>query len=474
MQAVICTVDGDEDHGSIVEGTTMLEVGTTVTPLRLFPNVSLMELGKKLLIYSKLGDFEQVRNLMAKGAPFTSDWLGTSPLHHAAQHGHLETAEALLRAGISRDARTKVDRTPLHVAANEGHVEIVKLLLGMGADVGARDMLHMTPLHWAVEREHLEVIEVLLQYGADPYALSKFDKTPFSIALENNRNDIVQILQAKDQYRGQVRQVGPVVVVMDSADTLAATQSLAEELTQVPSVTHQEEVETTATSAASVVMPGGQPSSKENEVYLDHHVKIEPEEKEIEMPEEARESSSATMNILQAHGITMLPADESTLVASAMESGQTVVLTEAGKLALDLTKASVPKTVKQGHIIGRKLFTGNQDVITLSPNQLLSLSGKLGRLKTVNKCDNQPRSFKVVKLLPQQRPRPLNQEADSRVNGDTSSDLAAITRKLEEAKRVAEEYREQLKKKEREAEQYKKQLLSIAKSHGIGKRDGDT
>ncbi|XP_046408213.1 GA-binding protein subunit beta-1-like isoform X4 [Ischnura elegans] len=447
MQAVICTVDGDEDHGSIVEGTTMLEVGTTVTPLRLFPNVSLMELGKKLLIYSKLGDFEQVRNLMAKGAPFTSDWLGTSPLHHAAQHGHLETAEALLRAGISRDARTKVDRTPLHVAANEGHVEIVKLLLGMGADVGARDMLHMTPLHWAVEREHLEVIEVLLQYGADPYALSKFDKTPFSIALENNRNDIVQILQAKDQYRGQVRQVGPVVVVMDSADTLAATQSLAEELTQVPSVTHQEEVETTATSAASV---------------------------EIEMPEEARESSSATMNILQAHGITMLPADESTLVASAMESGQTVVLTEAGKLALDLTKASVPKTVKQGHIIGRKLFTGNQDVITLSPNQLLSLSGKLGRLKTVNKCDNQPRSFKVVKLLPQQRPRPLNQEADSRVNGDTSSDLAAITRKLEEAKRVAEEYREQLKKKEREAEQYKKQLLSIAKSHGIGKRDGDT
>ncbi|XP_046408208.1 GA-binding protein subunit beta-1-like isoform X3 [Ischnura elegans] len=448
MQAVICTVDGDEDHGSIVEGTTMLEVGTTVTPLRLFPNVSLMELGKKLLIYSKLGDFEQVRNLMAKGAPFTSDWLGTSPLHHAAQHGHLETAEALLRAGISRDARTKVDRTPLHVAANEGHVEIVKLLLGMGADVGARDMLHMTPLHWAVEREHLEVIEVLLQYGADPYALSKFDKTPFSIALENNRNDIVQILQAKDQYRGQVRQVGPVVVVMDSADTLAATQSLAEELTQVPSVTHQEEVETTATSAASVV--------------------------EIEMPEEARESSSATMNILQAHGITMLPADESTLVASAMESGQTVVLTEAGKLALDLTKASVPKTVKQGHIIGRKLFTGNQDVITLSPNQLLSLSGKLGRLKTVNKCDNQPRSFKVVKLLPQQRPRPLNQEADSRVNGDTSSDLAAITRKLEEAKRVAEEYREQLKKKEREAEQYKKQLLSIAKSHGIGKRDGDT
>jgi hypothetical protein len=50
-------------------------------------------------------------------------------------------------------------------------------------------------------------------------------------------------------------------------------------------------------------------------------------EPDIEISEDARESSSATMNILQAHGITMLPTDESTLVASAMESGQTVVLT---------------------------------------------------------------------------------------------------------------------------------------------------
>lgn len=34
--------------------------------------------------------------------------LGTSPLHLAAQYGHTTTAEVLLRAGVSRDARTKV------------------------------------------------------------------------------------------------------------------------------------------------------------------------------------------------------------------------------------------------------------------------------------------------------------------------------------------------------------------------------
>ena len=67
--------------------------------------------------------------------------LGTSPLHFAAQFGHLTTAEVLLRAGISRDARTKVDRTPLHVCSQEGHVEIVDLLLKNGADLEAKDMV---------------------------------------------------------------------------------------------------------------------------------------------------------------------------------------------------------------------------------------------------------------------------------------------------------------------------------------------
>ena len=67
--------------------------------------------------------------------------MGTSPLHFASQHGHLSTAEVLLRAGISRDARTKVDRTPLHVAAQEGHLEIVNLLVRNGADIDAKDMV---------------------------------------------------------------------------------------------------------------------------------------------------------------------------------------------------------------------------------------------------------------------------------------------------------------------------------------------
>uniref|UniRef100_G3SG73 GA binding protein transcription factor subunit beta 2 n=3 Tax=Gorilla gorilla gorilla TaxID=9595 RepID=G3SG73_GORGO len=141
---------------------------------------------------------------MANGAPFTTDWLGTSPLHLAAQYGHYSTAEVLLRAGVSRDARTKVDRTPLHMAAADGHAHIVELLVRNGADVNAKDMLKMTALHWATERHHRDVVELLIKYGADVHAFSKFDKSAFDIALEKNNAEILVILQEAMQNQVNV------------------------------------------------------------------------------------------------------------------------------------------------------------------------------------------------------------------------------------------------------------------------------
>uniref|UniRef100_A0A2K5EES8 GA binding protein transcription factor subunit beta 2 n=1 Tax=Aotus nancymaae TaxID=37293 RepID=A0A2K5EES8_AOTNA len=161
--------------------------------------MSLVDLGKRLLEAARKGQDDEVRTLMANGAPFTTDWLGTSPLHLAAQYGHYSTAEVLLRAGVSRDARTKVDRTPLHMAAADGHAHIVELLVRNGADVNAKDMLKMTALHWATERHHRDVVELLIKYGADVHAFSKFDKSAFDIALEKNSAEILVILQNSEE-----------------------------------------------------------------------------------------------------------------------------------------------------------------------------------------------------------------------------------------------------------------------------------
>ncbi|XP_062061890.1 GA-binding protein subunit beta-1 isoform X6 [Lepus europaeus] len=179
--------------------------------------MSLVDLGKKLLEAARAGQDDEVRILMANGAPFTTDWLGTSPLHLAAQYGHYSTTEVLLRAGVSRDARTKVDRTPLHMAASEGHASIVEVLLKHGADVNAKDMLKMTALHWATEHNHQEVVELLIKYGADVHTQSKFCKTAFDISIDNGNEDLAEILQIAMQNQINTNPESPDTVTIHAA-----------------------------------------------------------------------------------------------------------------------------------------------------------------------------------------------------------------------------------------------------------------
>nr|XP_033776870.1 GA-binding protein subunit beta-1 isoform X1 [Geotrypetes seraphini]XP_033776871.1 GA-binding protein subunit beta-1 isoform X1 [Geotrypetes seraphini]XP_033776872.1 GA-binding protein subunit beta-1 isoform X1 [Geotrypetes seraphini]XP_033776873.1 GA-binding protein subunit beta-1 isoform X1 [Geotrypetes seraphini]XP_033776874.1 GA-binding protein subunit beta-1 isoform X1 [Geotrypetes seraphini]XP_033776875.1 GA-binding protein subunit beta-1 isoform X1 [Geotrypetes seraphini] len=179
--------------------------------------MSLVDLGKKLLEAARAGQDDEVRVLMANGAPFTTDWLGTSPLHLAAQYGHYSTTEVLLRAGVSRDARTKVDRTPLHMAASEGHASIVEVLLKHGADVNAKDMLKMTALHWATQHNHQDVVELLIKYGADVHSQSKFCKTAFDISLDNRNEDIAEILQIAMQNQINTNPESPDTVTIHTA-----------------------------------------------------------------------------------------------------------------------------------------------------------------------------------------------------------------------------------------------------------------
>ncbi|NP_001310841.1 GA-binding protein subunit beta-2 isoform f [Homo sapiens] len=110
--------------------------------------MSLVDLGKRLLEAARKGQDDEVRTLMANGAPFTTDW--------------------------------------------------------NGADVNAKDMLKMTALHWATERHHRDVVELLIKYGADVHAFSKFDKSAFDIALEKNNAEILVILQEAMQNQVNV------------------------------------------------------------------------------------------------------------------------------------------------------------------------------------------------------------------------------------------------------------------------------
>ncbi|XP_046941622.1 GA-binding protein subunit beta-2 isoform X2 [Lynx rufus] len=228
--------------------------------------MSLVDLGKRLLEAARKGQDDEVRTLMANGAPFTTDWLGTSPLHLAAQYGHYSTAEVLLRAGVSRDARTKVDRTPLHMAAADGHAHIVELLVRNGADVNAKDMLKMTALHWATEHHHRDVVELLIKYGADVHAFSKFDKSAFDIALEKKNAEILVILQEamQNQVNAHPERANPMTVatpfIFTSGEVVNLASLVSSTNTKTTSANSEEIIEGDSidSSIQQVVGSGGQ------------------------------------------------------------------------------------------------------------------------------------------------------------------------------------------------------------------------
>ncbi|XP_078190364.1 GA-binding protein subunit beta-1 isoform X13 [Callithrix jacchus] len=123
--------------------------------------MSLVDLGKKLLEAARAGQDDEVRILMANGAPFTTDW--------------------------------------------------------HGADVNAKDMLKMTALHWATEHNHQEVVELLIKYGADVHTQSKFCKTAFDISIDNGNEDLAEILQIAMQNQINTNPESPDTVTIHAA-----------------------------------------------------------------------------------------------------------------------------------------------------------------------------------------------------------------------------------------------------------------
>jgi RNA polymerase sigma factor (sigma-70 family) len=123
-------------------------------------------------------------------------------LMQAAQSGNLTRAKELLRADPelvrSRTAGRWGERTPLHAAAEHGHVELCKLLLDHGADVMARDDGdNATPLHWAGHVGNIPIAELLLKHGADINDRQDWHQAAplgWSITLSQNHPDFAEFL----------------------------------------------------------------------------------------------------------------------------------------------------------------------------------------------------------------------------------------------------------------------------------------
>ncbi|XP_014308937.1 GA-binding protein subunit beta-1 isoform X6 [Myotis yumanensis] len=386
--------------------------------------MSLVDLGKKLLEAARAGQDDEVRILMANGAPFTTDWLGTSPLHLAAQYGHYSTTEVLLRAGVSRDARTKVDRTPLHMAASEGHASIVEVLLQHGADVNAKDMLKMTALHWATEHNHQDVVELLIKYGADVHTQSKFCKTAFDISVDNGNEDLAEILQIAMQNQINTNPESP-----DTVTIHAATPQF-------------------------IIGPGGV-------VNLTGLVSSENSSKATdETGVSAVQFGNSSTSVLA----TLAALAEAS--APLSNSSETPVATEEVVTA-ESVDGAIQQVVSSG---GQQVITIVTDGIQLGNLHSIPTSG-IGQPIIVTMPDGQqvltvPATDIAEETVISEEPpakRQCIEIIENRVESAEIEEREALQKQLDEANREAQKYRQQLLKKEQEAEAYRQKLEAMTR-----------
>jgi ankyrin repeat protein len=76
----------------------------------------------------------------------------------------------LLAEGRSPNAFDEISKTPLHYAAESGHIDIMRVLLEAGADVNANEEARIgnTPLRGVADECSLAVAKFLVDSGADP------------------------------------------------------------------------------------------------------------------------------------------------------------------------------------------------------------------------------------------------------------------------------------------------------------------
>lgn len=330
----------DMDMSETYQATASIQLRTHPT----HSTINFSELGKKLLESARNGDVEDVMELISTGAPFTTDWLGASPLHYASQYGHVDTVETLLNAGIAKDARTKIERTALHVAAQEGHYDTVKVLVNFGADVDSKDMLRMTPLHWAVQRGHRAIMELLLDNGADASGVNKFDKTPIDIAYDCGYHDFVPSLQ---NSRGRSKpKINPIEAQL-SSKALKNPANNKNRVSKPPPMNRNSF--------------GNAPRANMNIKHeIDDDMKLE------------HDSSIRSLEYLESMNKTN--KKEKDMLQNVLSNGQTISLTEAGKLVLNNYKEP-PQQGPSGVNSSRanKLITvypsSQSNILLLSNNQ---------------------------------------------------------------------------------------------------------
>ena len=103
------------------------------------------------------GHLDVVRHLVEQGADMENAENDDTALISASYGGDVEVVRYLLDQGANRDKAGDADgHTPLHCAAQQGHLETAKLLMVYGADLNAMDQRGFLPIDLVEDNEELK------------------------------------------------------------------------------------------------------------------------------------------------------------------------------------------------------------------------------------------------------------------------------------------------------------------------------
>ena len=167
-------VDPDEKTG-FTFGQTPLYVASTkeVAELLIDKGADVnaeSNLSGTVLDYTISRKRSDIADLLRKHGGKTRDWLEAGDsIYSATRAGHIEAVKQHLAKGTDVNEKKSNGETSLHDAADYGHKEIAELLIKEGADVNPRILIGgqqgMTPLDLAIRRKRTETADLLRKHG---------------------------------------------------------------------------------------------------------------------------------------------------------------------------------------------------------------------------------------------------------------------------------------------------------------------
>ncbi|XP_072498926.1 ankyrin repeat domain-containing protein 6 isoform X9 [Notamacropus eugenii] len=151
-------------------------------------------LSERLLIAAYKGQADNVVQLINKGAKVAVTKHGRTPLHLAANKGHLPVVQILLKAGCDLDVQDDGDQTALHRATVVGNTEVIAALIQEGCALDRQDKDGNTALHEASWHGFSQSAKLLVKAGANVLAKNKAGNTALHLACQNSHSQSARVL----------------------------------------------------------------------------------------------------------------------------------------------------------------------------------------------------------------------------------------------------------------------------------------